>query len=135
MQQVMNMQQEKYTPQEFLNKTMKFFFTLQITNKLYHLNTKSFARHKAVDAFDTAILDHIDKFAEVFIGRYNVRPSVSSIRVDQTVLTDTDIIKLFEQAREYLYSHFEQIKDTELLNIRDEIVADINKTLYLFTLH
>ena len=49
--------------QDTFDQIMKLFFTLQILNKMYHLTTKSFARHKASDAFDDAIQKQIDKFA------------------------------------------------------------------------
>lgn len=40
-------------PQEILNEILKFFFSLQFLNKMYHLSTTSYARHKASDQFDT----------------------------------------------------------------------------------
>jgi hypothetical protein len=126
--------------QETINQIMTFLFSLQISNKLYHLTTTSFARHKAADAFDDVLLSHIDKFAEVFIGRYNVRPSFTSLTsmstssINLITYTDNTIISLYMDARRYLEKYETMFKDSELLNIRDELIADINKTLYLFNL-
>jgi len=120
--------------QETLNEIMKLFFTLQILNKMYHLSTTSFARHKASDAFDDDIQKHIDRFAEVYIGKYNVKPIISKLNFNSEFLSDDGIEMLFKQCREYLQNLERLITDTELLNIRDEILADINKTLYLFNL-
>ena len=120
--------------QETLNNIMKFFFTLQILNKMYHLSTTSFARHKASDAFDDDVQKHIDRFAEVYIGKYNVKPSISRMNFDLQYLSDDGIVRLFTESRIYLENLDRLVVETELLNIRDELLADINKTLYLFNL-
>ena len=120
--------------QENLNEIMKFLFTIQIINKLYHLNTSSFARHKAADAFDDSIQEHIDKFAETYIGRYKVKPVVTSIRIDQDFISDEGIERLFIQVRNYLQNLNKLFNDSDLLTIRDDLLADVNKTLYLFQL-
>jgi hypothetical protein len=122
------------TPQENLNQIIKFLFTIQLINKLYHLNTTSFARHKASDAFDDSIQEHIDRFAETYIGRYNVKPVVNSIKIDQDFVTDDGIIRLYIQVRTYLENINRMFTDPDLLAIRDDLLADVNKSLYLFQL-
>jgi len=122
------------TPQENLNEIMKFLFTIQIINKLYHLNTTSFARHKASDAFDDSIQTHIDRFAETYIGRYNVKPVVNSIKIDQDFTTDDGIVRLYIQVKTYLENLNRFFVDPDLLAIRDDLLADVNKSLYLFQL-
>ena len=121
--------------QEQINKLVKFFFCFQFINKLYHWNTSSFARHKATDGFNNIITDLVDRFVEVYIGIYKTKPIVESIKLDKTLMTDDGIIKLFTDARDYLRKLHHIIQDTELLNIRDEILVEINKTLYLFELN
>ena len=91
------------TPQENLNQIIKFLFTIQLIYKLYHLNTTSFARHKASDAFDDSIQEHIDRFAETYIGRYNVKPVVNSIKIDQDFVTDDGIIRLYKRCTYIAY--------------------------------
>ena len=122
------------TPQENLNEIMKFLFTIQLINKLYHLNTTSFARHKASDAFDDSLQGHIDRFAETYIGRYNVKPVVSSIKIDQDFISDDGIARLYMQVRTYLENLNRMFTDPDLLAIRDDLLADVNKSLYLFQL-
>jgi hypothetical protein len=117
--------------QEFINNIVKFFFTLQLINKVYHWNTTSYARHSASDKFNSNLLSLTDKFVEVFIGRYKIKPTVNTIKVG--LINDDDIVKLFESSRKYLENI--EILDTELLNIRDELLAEINQTLYLFRLN
>ena len=122
------------TPQENLNEIMKFLFTIQLINKLYHLNTTSFARHKASDAFDDSLQGHIDRFAETYIGRYNVKPVVTSIKIDQDFISDDGIVRLYIQVRTYLENLNRMFTDPDLLTIRDDLLADVNKSLYLFQL-
>lgn len=121
--------------QEEFNEMIQFFFTLQLLNKLYHWDTTSFARHKATDAFGDTLGDLIDKFVEVFIGRYKIKPKVYKINLNPEYITDNGIITLFEQARKYLESLTNKITPNDLLNIRDELLAEVNKMLYLFTLN
>lgn len=122
------------TPQENLNEIMKFLFTIQLINKLYHLNTTSFARHKASDAFDDSLQGHIDRFAETYVGRYNVKPIVTSIKIDQDFISDDGIARLYMQVRTYLENLNRMFTDPDLLTIRDDLLADVNKSLYLFQL-
>lgn len=117
-----------------VNKIVKFFFTIQLSIKQYHWTTSSYARHKASDSFLEKLDSNIDKFIEVFIGRYNVKPIVSSINLNKQFFTDDGNMKLLLDARIYLESLNNIITDNELLNIRDEMVADINQTIYLYNL-
>jgi hypothetical protein len=121
--------------QEDFNEMIQFLFTLQHLNKLYHWNTTSFARHKATDDFSGVLSDLLDKFVEVFVGRYKLKPMVSKINLNSDYLTDTGIVTLFEHTRRYLESISAKISNSELLNIRDELLAEVNKMLYLFTLN
>ena len=125
-----------YMPnQEDLNEIIRFMFTLQLLNKLYHWNTTSFARHKATDKFGEQLADLLDKFTEVFIGRYKLKPMLSKINLNSDFLTDDGIVNLFEQSKKYLEMLSNKINDSDLLSIRDEILSEVNKTLYLFTLN
>lgn len=43
-------------------------FAVRDTAHLLHLSTKSYAKHVALDEFYTGLLDHIDTYAEVYMG-------------------------------------------------------------------
>jgi DNA-binding ferritin-like protein len=120
--------------QENLNKIVKIYFTLQLLTKLYHWNTTSYSRHKATDDFLGSFTDKIDRFTEVYIGRYKVKPNVSDIKLETNFINDDGIVQLFEQFREFLNDLNNYGLGSDLLNIRDEILADINQALYLFRL-
>ena len=119
---------------DLINEIVKFFFTLQLNIKLYHWNTTSFARHKATDEFSGKLLGLIDRFVEVFIGRYQAKPLISNIKIDSAFLTDEGSQNLLIKSRQYLENLSNLIKDTDLLTIRDELLSEVNQTLYLYQL-
>lgn len=103
--------------------------------KVYHWQTKSFARHKATDDFVTTLDGLIDSFVEVYMGKYG-RPKVSgSIKLHN--FSESAAKSFVSKQTAYLTKALpRKLKstDTDLLNIRDEILALVNKTMYLFTL-
>jgi hypothetical protein len=109
--------------------------TLRNQVKLYHWQTKSFARHTATDALTTALDASIDSFVESYMGRYG-RPKVSgSIKLHN--FSESAARTFVAQQTAYLTKVLpKKIKstDTDLLNLRDELLGELNKVLYLFTL-
>jgi hypothetical protein len=96
------------------------------------------ARHKATDDLVDKLDDNIDKFVEVYIGKYG-RPTLNSRtgRIMIRNFKDQEAPLLLKQAIDWMSTKLPTLltaKDTDLLNIRDEILADLNQTLYLFTL-
>ena len=116
---------------------VNLMLTLRNQVKIYHWETKNFARHKATDSLVDKLDDNIDKFVEVYIGKYgrpNLGGRTGSIKIRN--FNDRDAPVLLQQAINWLTSKLPTLltaKDTDLLNIRDEILADLNRTLYLFT--
>lgn len=110
-------------------------FSIQV--KLYHWQTKVYARHVASDSLFSNINSLIDKFVEIYIGKYE-RPVLN--KQQSTIKLDNHSDKAMEA---YLHSWIVYLrdklptmldkKDTDLLNIRDEMMGLINNTLYLFT--
>ena len=109
--------------------------TIRNQVKLYHWQTGSFARHKATDDLTAALDLNIDSFVESYMGRYG-RPKVSgSIKLHN--FSESAAKSFVAKETKYLTSELPRKigrNDTDLLNIRDEILAELNKTLYLFTL-
>ena len=106
--------------------------------KIYHWQTMHFPRHEAAGKLIDALDDQIDEFVETYMGRYG-RPKLTARTGTITVrnFNDKQAVALLKDAIDWM-SHTlpKKIKstDTDLLNIRDEIVATLNRTLYLFTL-
>ena len=114
---------------------IQVFFHMTSNIKLYHWNTMQYSRHKASDELHSALSSLIDTFVETYIGEYK-RPQFS-FNIKVKLINDNSICELL---REYIqFLKFELPKqldksDTHLLNIRDELLTELNKTLYLFTL-
>ena len=104
--------------------------------KFYHWTTKVYARHSASDKFVSSLTDKIDRFIEVMQGIENKRIVIPNTKITFENHTDTTIVKYLKTFREWLIhelpKHINE-SSTDLLNIRDEILADVNNTLYLFT--
>lgn len=109
--------------------------TIRNQVKLYHWQTGSFARHKATDDLTAALDLNIDSFVESYMGRYG-RPTVSgSIKLHN--FSESAARSFVAQQTTYLTKVLpKKLKstDTDLLNLRDTILADLTKVLYLFTL-
>ena len=109
--------------------------TIRNQVKLYHWQTRSFARHTATDGLTAALDTAIDSFVESYMGRYG-RPTVSgSIKLHN--FSEAAARSFVAQQTTYLTKVLpKKIKstDTDLLNLRDEILAELTKVLYLFTL-
>ena len=96
--------------------------------------TYSYAEHEATDILYTKLSKHIDEFVEVLLGKDD---SVIEKMEKKLKMIDaqnrSDLKKRIYEYRDYFISMnkiFDE-KDSDLLNIRDEIVADLNRFLYL----
>ena len=102
--------------------------------KLYHWKTYSYAEHEATDALYAKLNKHIDEFVEVLLGKNDsaIQKMEKNLKMID-VKNKTDLKKRIYEYRDYFTSMnkiFDE-KDSDLLNIRDEILADLNKFLYL----
>jgi hypothetical protein len=94
-----------------------------------HLNTRSFAKHKALRHFYNDIVDFADKFAEAYQGKYGLMGPISLMSAKKT----TNIVEFLQDQMEEIEADRFKIVDkncTALHNIIDEIVALYLSTLY-----
>ena len=120
------------------SKQIQFLFEIRNQIKLYHWQTYEHARHIATDKYLESLDKHIDYFVEVSMGKYG-RPRVTGATATITLknMTEKAAAIYLNAARSYLQGTFSKTinpKDTDLLNIRDEILGDLNQLVYLFTL-
>jgi hypothetical protein len=106
--------------------------------KLYHWNTHSYPEHKATDELHERLSSNVDKFVEVFLGKdaSRLRHLDKKIRLLNSH-SRYDFKHQIYEYREFmigLSSCFDKNRDSDLLSIRDDILADINQFLYLMTL-
>jgi hypothetical protein len=117
---------------------VNLMLTLRNQIKIYHWETMQHSRHKSTDDLIDKLDDSIDKFVEVYIGKYGrpkLTPRTGTIRLRN--YDDVQAPALLTEAISWMTDRLPNLlskNDTDLLNIRDEIVADLNQTRYLFTL-
>lgn len=109
--------------------------------KVYHWQTTNYAQHIATDNLHTQMSLLIDQFVEVIQGK----KGVNRLRVNDNTITlynidNIDIIQYMENFKYFLVSELPDaikmpgMSQSDLFNIRDEMLSIINKTLYLFSL-
>lgn len=116
-----------------------FFLNLRNEIKLYHWQTKVYARHIATDQILEKLDKNIDSFVEIYIGKYG-RPRMTGKNSVLTLrnLSEAGAKRLISSAIKHLQGSLtKSLKeyDTDLLNLRDEMIGDLNQLLYLFSLH
>jgi hypothetical protein len=116
---------------------IKSFFSMRNHLYLYHLSTYSYSRHIAAASLMNSLDKLIDNFLEIYFGKYG--------RPDQFPPSNLDLVK-YEDATAYmeLSGYIDWLNsgipvlinpvDTDLFNIRDEMVGLLNNTKYLFEL-
>jgi hypothetical protein len=99
----------------------------QIQIHVYHLQTKSFSQHKALEIFYKKIGDLLDEYIETFQGKYNILQDYKAIDIDNNVENCVEYLKGLEKINNKTkIGHF----DSDLDNIKDEINELINRTIY-----
>jgi DNA-binding ferritin-like protein len=117
------------------------FLQMLNTVKLYHWKTFDYAQHKATDELYSNLNDNIDSFVEVMLGksggRVNLTGQKSLPLLDYTNVEDFK--KEIEKYKEFLINMNKDAElnitnNSDLLNIRDELLGNLNKFTYLLTL-
>lgn len=128
----------KYSENELV---MKFIEFLNII-KVYHWKTLSYPEHKATDELYESLNGRVDEFMETMLGKTGKRFNLSSVR--HIPFYDYTNVKIFKHCIEIFKSYlvnmsnapyFKNPANSDLLNIRDEILGDLNKFTYLLTFH
>ena len=119
--------------------TVKFFEALLMI-KLFHWKTYSFATHKATDELYSSLNENMDKFMEILLGKTGTRVDLTSQKTIQLIDLNSkeELKRKIMEFKSYLVSlsnnrSLSPMTNTDLLNIRDEILGDLNQFLYLLT--
>jgi DNA-binding ferritin-like protein len=120
-----------------LASNINFLLGLQNQMKICHWQTKGIARHEAFGNFYDDLTPLIDDFVEQSMGKYGrftLEDETKTIQLSN--LSEIDIKGLVNTTRQALVQLTEQLdpSDTDLLNLRDEILGKVNKYAYLFTM-
>ena len=129
-------EKKRFKKEELVNLLLK----LLIIVKIYHWKTKSYAEHKATDELYSSLNEHIDKFVEVLLGKNGIRLDMKGKNIDiEDPSTKKEIKKIIYEYIILLENKLEKYipleGNTDLYNIRDEILGDLNQFLYLLTFY
>ena len=108
--------------------------------RLWHWATTSYSIHKATDKAYKAFGDLIDRYIEVYQGRHGRLPLPTWDHCPEytSIESTKDRLEAMRWFREYLAIDLVKILDkdidTDLINLRDEMLAELHKLSYLFTL-
>jgi hypothetical protein len=118
---------------------VKIFLEMIHMIKLYHWKTTSYAEHKATDELHERMSGHVDKFVEVLLGKDSSRVQMVVDKMDLLDMNNTKEIKImifkYIDFLVNMNAIFDEKIDSDLLNIRDEMLGDLNQFLYLLSLH
>jgi len=128
---------KKTLSNETKSRIVQTFLEMLNTVKLYHWKTHSYAQHKATDELYSKLNENIDTFVEILLGKDESRIKMVEKRSRLIDSENTNDFKsrIYEY-REFLIDiskYFNEKRDTDLLNVRDEILGHINQFLYLMT--
>lgn len=126
----------------YKEQIVKTFLQFLITIKLYHWNTFSYSTHKATDELYSKLNEGIDSFVEVLLGKNS--GSRINISKSQTISlrnysSNTEIKREAIGFKQFLVRlnsnpNMKNIENSDLFNIRDEILQNIDQFLYLLSL-
>lgn len=126
--------------QSFEQEVVLKFLEMSNTVKLYHWKTYSYPTHKATDELYSQIGENMDSFVEVLLGKTGDRVHLE--RVKKIHLYDYSNVKDFKRKIEEYKSYLvgldnkpalKTMSNSDLYNIRDELLSNLNQFLYLLT--
>lgn len=127
------------SPRNFEKDVTVVFLEMLMMVKLFHWKTTSYATHKATDELYATLNGHVDKFIEILLGKTGTRTQLMNKKQISLIdLNSQDQLKSkIEQFKTYLINMSHHMKsdmtNSDLLNVRDEILGDLNQFLYLLT--
>ena len=119
--------------EKIIQKLMTFRQQMQI----YHWQTPSYARHKAADELLEKLTEFTDKFMEIYFGKYGKINMKSPINITLNNMNDTQGAEYLDVMQTYFedkLTTYLDSKDSDLVNLRDEILAATKQAKYLYTL-
>jgi hypothetical protein len=117
---------------------MSTFLGIQSQFKVFHWQTQSYAKHIAYGGIYDTLSDLSDEFMETYMGKYGrvalegehdaiLLGNIGEVNIEEFLGTITEFLLS-------LNHKLDSNQDSDLLNLRDEMLSAINKLKYLLTL-
>lgn len=119
------------------SEIIKKLVEIQQQLRFLHWQTKSYAKHQAYGGIYSSLDGLIDSFVETCMGKHG-RPSFSGgYTIEGQDIDEISIQEFVDGTVSFLIGLTEKYDgkaDTDLLNVRDEMLGEFNKLKYLLTL-
>ena len=134
------------TTEKLYTNIVEVFLTMLNSVKLYHWKTRSYSTHKATDELYESLNSKIDSFVEILLGKENISSgkkrdkilNINNLKF-KTYKNQKDFKKQIEDYKLFLInlskSSLNNATNSDLMNLRDEILGLMNQFLYLLTLN
>ena len=119
--------------EEFIKKLVQ----IQLQWRFLHWQTFGDAKHKTYGAIYEGLDGLIDNFAETMMGKYGRPEFEPEFALAFQDISSLSIQNFMDGITEFFVGISDELDaryDTDLLNIRDEMLGLINKSKYLLTL-
>ena len=116
------------------NKVQQKLLEARDVIHVLHLDTTSYAEHKALDNFYSEWLSLADSFLEVYQGKYGRIKGTISIDASTDLVAVDYLKQLMLFVCEDFYNIITPQIDSDIENILADMKQLINQTLYLLTL-
>jgi hypothetical protein len=111
------------------------FYKWQLLIKSFHFVTKYNVRHEAAGKYLDNFMEDYDKFMEVCMGHHGQMSMDNEYTIKIGIVNDDTIFYHIDKFGEFLNNLREPYeKHSDLLNILDEMVANLNRLVYLLKL-
>jgi hypothetical protein len=121
-----------------MDKVIVNLIKIQNQLRILHWQTISYAEHKALGKAYEDLDELIDSLVEIHQGKYGRLYFETPIMLGLVNQDELDLADVLIDLCDYLTGPFNEmhdpVKDTDCLNIRDEILTVVNKLRYLLTL-
>jgi hypothetical protein len=105
--------------------------------KFLHWQTFSYSKHKAYDQVQEDLDELIDEFVETMMGKYGRPEFPAEFAIMFQDINRLSMQNFLDNTIEFFLDMSNELDpslDSDLLNIRDEMMGTINKLKYLLTL-
>ena len=120
-----------------MNEVILNLLAMENQMRIFHWQTMSYAEHKAFGKIYENLADLIDNFVEVCMAKHGRPDFGGEFNIPLIDYNSVDVDQYINSMIEFLISLdnvYQEPLDSDILNIRDEMLAETNRLKYLLTL-
>lgn len=141
-----NLKNNKKSKHTYQKRVVRVLLETLNVIKLYHWKTLSYPAHIATDKLHQKLSKHVDTYVEVMIGKTNINIQMKDF--NNLSVKNIENAKSLDSYIRHFIDYFSDLHKelgkengkgnnnySDLLSIRDDIIADMNRFLYLLRLN